>query len=180
MRLRVRACDIGIGRERRKYPHSPILGTDSRPFQTARGADYIGPMAMAFSDPWAQAWGAALNASSVYRKAAATWEGSIAVVVSEAFGRAGPAVFLDVWRGQCRAAREATAADVADAAFVLEAAPAAWKQVLASQISPVMALLTGQIRLARGDLTRLLPYTAAAKELVHLAGTIETEFPPNW
>ncbi len=137
-------------------------------------------MAMAFSDQWAEAWGAALNGSTVYREAAATWEGAIAVVVADTSGPPGPAVFLDVWHGECRAARTATAADLAEAAFVLEAAPGAWKQVLASQISPVMALLTGQIRLARGDLTRLLPYTAAAKELVHLAGVIDTEFPPHW
>ncbi len=137
-------------------------------------------MALAFSDQWAKAWGAALNGSTTYREAAATWEGSIAVTVSGASGQGEPAVFLDVWHGHCRAAREATSDDVADAAFVLEATPAAWKLVLASQVSPVMALLTGQIRLVRGDLTRLLPYTAAAKELVRLAGAIETEFPPDW
>lgn len=137
-------------------------------------------MAIAFSDQWAQAWGAALNGSQTYRDAAATWEGSIAVVAKDRSDQPGAAVFLDVWHGQCRGAREATSADVAGADFVLEASPADWKQVLASQISPVMALLTGQVTLARGELTRLLPYTAAAKELVLLAGTIDTQFPPSW
>ena len=137
-------------------------------------------MAIAFSDQWAEAWGAALNQSQTYREAAATWEGSIAVVAHDPPGPPGPAVFLDVWHGQCRVARVATGPDVAGADFVLEATPAAWKQVLASQMSPVMALLTGQVTLARGDLSRLLPYTAAAKELVHLAGTIDTQFPPSW
>ena len=139
------------------------------------------PMAIAFSDQWARAWGAALNQSQTYREAAATWEGSIAVVATD--GSAAPpgaAVFLDVWHGQCRGAREATGADIEGADFVLEASPAAWKQVLASQMSPVMALLTGQVTLARGELTRLLPYAAAAKELVSLAGTIDTQFPPSW
>lgn len=137
-------------------------------------------MAIAFSDQWAQEWGAALNSSATYRDAAATWEGSIAVVATG--GSEGPAaaVFLDVWHGQCRGAREATSTDLAGADFVLEASPAAWKQILGAQVSPVMALLTGQVTLARGELTRLLPYTAAAKELVQLAGTVDTQFPPSW
>jgi putative sterol carrier protein len=137
-------------------------------------------MVIAFSDPWAQAWGAALNGSQIYRDAAATWEGSIAVVATGGSDGPAAAVFLDVWHGQCRGAREATGADLAAADFVLEAPPAAWKQVLSSQVSPVMALLTGQVTLARGELTRLLPYAAAAKELVQLAGTIDTEFPASW
>ena len=83
------------------------------------------------------------------------------------------AVFLDVWHGECRGARVATGADLDGADFVLEAAPTAWRQVLAARVSPVMALLTGQVTLARGELARLLPYTAAAKELVQLAGTID-------
>ena len=137
-------------------------------------------MAIAFSSEWAEAWGAALNGSAVYREAAATWEGSIAVVVNDGSGEPGPGVYLDVWHGECRAARQATGEDVAGAAFVLEAAPAAWKQVLAGSVSPVMALLGGQVILARGELTRLLPYSAAAKELVDLAARIETEFPASW
>ena len=137
-------------------------------------------MTIAFSDQWARAWGDALNASQTYREAAATWEGSIAVVATGGPDVPATAVFLDVWHGECRGARVATGADLDGADFVLEAAPAAWKQVLAAHVSPVMALLTGQVTLARGELIRLLPYTAAAKELVQLAGTIETEFPPSW
>ncbi len=137
-------------------------------------------MAIAFSEDWAHAWGEALNGSAAYRQAAATWEGSIAVVVDDGSGRSGPAVFLDVWHGECRAARVGTTTDVAGADYVLEAAPAAWKQVLSAQVSPIMALMTGQVRLARGELTRLLPYTTAAKTLVDLAGQLDTEFPAAW
>ncbi len=137
-------------------------------------------MAIAFTEDWARAWGEALNGSATYRQAAATWEGSIAVVVDDGSGLPGPAVFLDVWHGDCRAARVGTTTDVAGADYVLEAAPAAWKQVLSSQVSPIMALMTGQVRLARGELTRLLPYTAAAKTLVDLAGQLDTEFPSTW
>lgn len=136
-------------------------------------------MHTAFSSAWAEAWGAALNQSAAYREAAAKWEGSIAVVAATAGTRSG-AVFLDVWHGSCRAARAATDADLAEAAYVLEAEPAAWKAVLGGSLSPMMALLSGKVKLARGELARLLPFAAAAKELVTLAGSIPTVFPADW
>ncbi len=136
-------------------------------------------MITAFSNEWAAAWGAALNGSATYREAAATWEGAIAVVVSAAGDRTA-AVYLDVWHGGCLAARVATEPDLAQAAFVLEAEPAAWKAVLSGGLSPMMALLSGRVRLTRGELARLLPYATAAKELVSLAGSITTEFPAGW
>lgn len=136
-------------------------------------------MITAFSNEWASAWGEALNGSTAYREAAATWEGAIAVIASAA-GERTAAVYLDVWHGGCRAARVATEQDLADAVFVLEAEPAAWKAVLSGAVSPMMALLSGRVKLARGELARLLPYATAAKELVSLAGSITTEFPTGW
>lgn len=136
-------------------------------------------MKTAFSSEWAEAWGAALNGSATYREAAAKWEGAIAVVAASGDTRNG-AVFLDVWHGTCRAARAATEADLAEAVYVLEAEPAAWKAVLGGSLSPMMALLSGKVKLARGELARLLPFATAAKELVTLAGSIPTEFPVGW
>jgi putative sterol carrier protein len=136
-------------------------------------------MPIAFSTEWAAAWGDALNASTVYREAAATWEGSI-VVLATGPSTAPRAAFLDVWHGACRAARAATTEDVASAAFVLEADPAAWRDLLTGKVAPMMGLLTGRIRLARGQLAKLLPYATAAKELVSLAATVDTVFPEDW
>lgn len=136
-------------------------------------------MITAFSNEWAEAWGAALNGSAVYRDAAAKWEGSIAVVATSAEGRIA-AVFLDVWHGACRAARSATEADLADAAYILEADPSGWRAVLSGGLSPMMALLSGRVKLARGELARLLPFATAAKELVGLAAAVPTEFPVGW
>jgi putative sterol carrier protein len=136
-------------------------------------------MPQAFSAEWAAAWCAALNGSDAYRAAAATWEG--AVVLSAGPGDAGaPAVYLDLWHGTCRAARAATPADRAGAAYVLEAEPGTWRALLADGASPVAALLSGRLRLSRGDLAALLPHAGAARELLRLADQVGTEFPPDW
>ena len=127
----------------------------------------------AFSEAWAAAWGQALNASERYRQATATWEGS--VVLRQADD--GRGVFLDLWHGGCRGARLALAADGEAAAYVLEATRADWREFMTGRLAPIHALMTGKLRLAKGDLTSLVPYAAAAGALIGIAGTIETSFP---
>ena len=137
-------------------------------------------MPIAFSDAWARAWGDAINGSVAYREAAATWEGSIAAVATGPDDDPGSAVFLEVWHGECRIARTATLDDLAGATYLLEAPRGAWRELFEGRLGPVMALMTGKVRVSRGDLAALLPYGAAAKELIRLATEVEGEFPPDW
>lgn len=127
-----------------------------------------------FTEEWAREWCAALNGSETYRAAAATWEGSVALVMrSDAGGGDGGdgdrAVFLDLWHGECRAARRATADDLVRATYVLEATASDWRELLEGRMVPAMALLAGRLRLTRGSLATLLPYVGAARELVATA-----------
>lgn len=133
--------------------------------------------AVAFSDEWAQAWCRALNDSHAYRAAAATWEGSVGLVMTRP--EAAPqAVLLDLWHGECRGARVAPAADVEAAAVYVIAAPRdTWKELLGGRASPLVALMSGKLRLTKGNMATLLPYANAAKELVASATLVETVFP---
>jgi putative sterol carrier protein len=135
---------------------------------------------IAFSDDWARAWCEALNASEAYRAAAAQWEGSVALAVLGPDGSLGDAVYLDLRHGSCLAARAASPEDLAAATYLIEAQPATWRDVLAAQTSPVMALLSGRLKLARGEMARLMPHANSARELLHLAGSVETDFPEDW
>ncbi len=136
-------------------------------------------MPLAFSPSWAEAWCAALNQSETYQTTAATWEGDVALVVRDS-GGAEQAVYLDLHHGQCRAARVATDHDRSNVAFALEAEPPVWRELLEGRGSPVMALMTGRLKLTRGELAALVPYAGAAKELLTLAAQVETTFPPDW
>jgi putative sterol carrier protein len=134
----------------------------------------------AFSASWARAWQELLNSSATYAKAAATWEGSVALVMtpSPADGlSAARGVFLDLWHGHCREARVASPADLQAAAYVLEAPPPVWKGVMAAELSPLVALMAGKLRLTRGNIMSLLPYAGAARELVTAASGIKATFP---
>lgn len=134
----------------------------------------------AFTPEWATAWHAALDSSEAYRRAAATWEGAVALVMhpDPALGvPARRAVFLDLWHGACRAARPASEADLAAAAYVIEANAGVWRDLLDGRTSPIMALMTGKLSLTRGNLASLLPYAGAANELVSVATRLRTTFP---
>ncbi len=132
---------------------------------------------IAFTDPWAAAWAAHLNASAAYREAAATWEGGVMLEVADGTAEPEAAVYLDLWHGACRAGRVATEDDRAVARYVLRGTRKAWQQVLAGKSQPIMAVMTGKLRLTRGDLAGLLPYAGAAKELLSTASAFETTFP---
>ena len=131
---------------------------------------------LAFTQEWAEAWGAALNESAEYRAAAATWEGPVALLLDDGVPEARRAVVLDLWHGACRSARTADPDGLETSGFVFQASSAGWKAVLSGNTSPAMALLSGKIRLGRGNLAALLPYAAAAKQLLDLASQVPTRF----
>ena len=133
-----------------------------------------------FSAGWAEAWREALNANETYRRAAAAWEGAVALVMhpdASSGVRERRAVYLEPFRGGCRAARVASEADLAAAEYVFEAEAGVWRDLLTSGGSPFMALITGRLALTRGRLSALLPFAAAANELMATALHVRSEFP---
>jgi putative sterol carrier protein len=87
------------------------------------------------------------------------------------------AVYLDLFQGDCREARTATAADLAAVPYVIAADPSTWKRVLERELEPLTGLMRGKLRLAKGSVASLIPYLSAAKEMVLSATRIETLFP---
>jgi putative sterol carrier protein len=132
----------------------------------------------AFTDEWAQAWCRALNASPAYRTAAAVWEGAVGLLMTRPGGER-RAVLLDLWHGECRGARVVAPAELETARYVLEAPADTWREMLALRASPLVALMSGKLRLTRGNIAELLPYVNAAKELVTTATDIAAVFPDD-
>jgi putative sterol carrier protein len=131
-----------------------------------------------FSDSWATACAVMINQNPAYRAAAVTWEGAILLLMTpDRAGGEERRVFLDLWHGECRSARAASAADELEARYVLAGTQAAWRMVLTGQVAPLLAIMTGKLRLAKGALAELIPYTGAAKELVSAAAAIDASFP---
>lgn len=105
-----------------------------------------------FSAAWAREWSRRLNRSASYRDAARDWEGSIALVILR--NSRDPddrlAVYADLVHGECKSARPASAEDLESARYVLTGLAPAWKSVLAGKTAPLMAVMTGKLKLTRG------------------------------
>jgi putative sterol carrier protein len=136
-----------------------------------------------FTEEWATSWGKSINGNGEYKKAATKWEGAIGMLMT-----ADPAmgipheriVIADLWHGDCRGAKSATAAELENTPYLITAEPSAWKSVLAGKTDPIVGLMGGKLKLAKGSLFALLPYAKAAKELVRSAIDVDTSFPDGW
>ncbi len=130
-----------------------------------------------FTESWAAAYHDALNANKAYYAASTRWDaGAVALVTLPEIHQNIPhitAVLLDLDRGKCRSAGLVTLSEAMQkAAFVIEGDYATWMEVLAGHLSPLGAITRGKLRLKKGALTRLLPFTKSAAELVKTAQLI--------
>ncbi len=136
-----------------------------------------------FTSEWAELWNDSINGNDDYKKAATKWEGAIGMIMTEDAEMGIPEeriVIADLWHGDCRGAKVASAEDLEETPYLIKAEPVAWKSVLAGKTDPIVGLMGGKLKLAKGSLFALLPYAKAAKELVRSAIDVETEFPDGW
>ncbi len=130
-----------------------------------------------FSPEWAQAYQTAINTNTAYADSSQKWEaGKLAMVLLRADGDSA-AVLLDLLHGVCHGVISTTLENATtDAAFVIEGDETTWRNVLDGKLQPLMGIMTGKLKLSKGSLAKLMPFTKAATELVNSARTIPAEF----
>lgn len=132
------------------------------------------------SEEWAQALQVALNDSKDYYRASTGWtKGAVALVMEAAPEKGyptGEAVLLDLYRGKCREAHNMPVAEAKrQARFVLESNYDNWMSVLEGKSPVIPMIVRGKIRLTRGALLQLMPFTKSSQELVNCAIQITQE-----
>jgi putative sterol carrier protein len=135
-------------------------------------------MALFPSEGWLEIYRERINASSDYRDAAATWEGDVAFLFEAEPDRGVPDdlwAWLDLWHGECRAARMVSAEEGRRAAYVISAPYSRWRDVLAGDLDPVKGMMQGKLKVD-GDLPTIIRYVRAANELVLLTMSVPTEY----
>jgi ribonucleoside-diphosphate reductase beta chain len=133
-----------------------------------------------FSDPWARALKRELDRSEEFRRAAGGWQGRLVLErAAKPAAAVGPpaAVALYLDDGVCREAGPATPEDRERATFVIAGRAEVWDRMLEGNSSPLTALLRGQLRLVKGSVAGLMPFAAAAEQLVRAAGRISAAAP---
>ena len=154
---------------------SPPPAIDVQPTEAAKQAPEGKPKL--FSEAWAQAFRQAINNNPAYYKASQRWEAGALAFVIEANPRFGfpkaTAVLMDLHRGICRDAHNVPVEEaMAKAAFVIQADYDNWMKVLSGKAQPLVMLMRGGLRLKKGSMTRLMPFTQSAQELVHSAQSV--------
>ena len=131
------------------------------------------------SDEWAKAFRDAINASSGYRAAAETWTfGPVAMVV-----KADPAIgladavglWLDIEKGSCREAKVVTQAEAMKAPFCITGEYSRWKSVIRKELDPIKGMMQKKLEL-KGQMTIIVKYANASKELVECSTRVPTQF----
>jgi putative sterol carrier protein len=137
-------------------------------------------MTLTFPSPeWAAELQRQIDRSERYRVAGAGWiHGPVAFVV-KADPQAGVpediGVWLDLHQGRCRDARVVGRAEAERAPFCIAGEYPRWKAVLRSELDPIKAMMQKKLEL-KGQMTLIVRYVNAAKELVACAAGIPTRF----
>jgi putative sterol carrier protein len=133
------------------------------------------------SEEWAAAYVEALNQSEEYAKTGKGWQWGIMFVFNELpeavatkLGRKTAAFILDLHDGKCLSYTWVADPEATEAPYKLSGKYNTWVKVITGKLNPTQAMLTGQLRV-KGDLVRLLKYTAAAIAMVKAAQKVPTE-----
>lgn len=118
------------------------------------------------------AWRDHLNTSELFRASAAGWRGTLLLLEGDPDAPERTA-WVEVADGNCAAARGGEQGDHERADFVLAATPSTWHDLVSARTTPVMAAMTGRLRLVKGDLLVLAPHAKAAAALLAAANGVE-------
>jgi putative sterol carrier protein len=133
----------------------------------------------AYSPEWADAFKAEINNSSKYRQAAASWEGTVGLVVLAEPDKNVPedrGIFLDLWHGEARDVRIVSREDAQQAKFVITAAYSRWKQVALKELDATKGIMLGRLKL-KGDFPTIIRYTKASQELTECTTRVQVRWP---
>jgi putative sterol carrier protein len=86
------------------------------------------------------------------------------------------AMWLDVERGNCKDCRLVSRQEAENAAFVIVASYARWKEVIRKQLDPTKGMMQNRLKLTKGHMPTMVKYVAASKELVESTTRVPTQF----
>ena len=132
----------------------------------------------AYSPEWAESFKTEINKSPKYKQAAASWEGSVGLVVLAEPDKNVPAdqgIFLDLWHGEARAVRICSKEEAQAAQYVITGSYSTWKRVATKDLDAIKGIMLGKLKL-KGDFPTLVRYTKASQELTECT----TRVPVTW
>ena len=134
-------------------------------------------MALRFpSDEWIKELSNQLNASETYGRSAKDWEGDFVFVVEpdDTFDSTAY-LFLALYHGKSPDAAMEPDQASREAEFTLSAPFGTWRQVIEGKLDPIQGMMMRKLKL-QGNLTKIMRYPRAAKEIVSCCALIPTDW----
>jgi len=132
------------------------------------------------SSEWCAAYKDGINANAAYKLAGKDWKhGPVAMVVTADPAIGLPedqAMWLDLDQGTCRDCRLVGRAEAENAAFVIVASYARWKEVIRKQLDPTKGMMQNRLKLTKGHMPTMVRFVTASKELVESTSRVPTQF----
>ena len=135
-------------------------------------------MAIPFpSDGWIKALKDVLNSDSDYAHIARQWEGDIMFLVEPDGAFPQPVcMYMDLWHGECREARELSGPTEKKAAFTLSAPLPVFMRIVQGKLDPVQAMMTRQLKV-NGSMVYMMKNVPTILKFVKCTQKVESEFP---
>jgi putative sterol carrier protein len=128
------------------------------------------------SDDWIKELSRQLNASESYERSAKDWEGDFWFLVEPDEAYPGTAhLFLGLHHGKSSAAAMEPDPASRQAEFTLSAPFSIWRQVIEGKLDPIQGMMMRKLNL-QGNLTKIMRYPRAAKEIVSCCALIPTDW----
>ena len=128
------------------------------------------------SDEWIKELSRQLNASESYERSAKDWEGDFWFLVEpdESYPETAN-LFLGLHHGKSPDAAMEPDQASRQAEFTLSAPFSTWRQVIEGKLDPIQGMMMRKLKL-QGNLTKIMRYPRAAKEIVSCCALIPTDW----
>jgi putative sterol carrier protein len=130
------------------------------------------------SKEWVDSFVAKLNSSKEFAEAGEDWEGDILFVVErdENFPKTS-CVYLDLSKGRCKRYEYYESCEDSTAPkseFRYSGPFKTWAKLINKEIDPIQGIITGKFKLD-GPIMKMIKYRKAAKEVVNVAASLESD-----
>ncbi|MGB1287232.1 MAG: wax ester/triacylglycerol synthase domain-containing protein [Aggregatilineales bacterium] len=152
----------------------PVVKAKKAAKETEKADDTPPEKPKLMSQGWADNLHEEINNSRAYYDASKRWTAGALGMIMTASPQHGfdedTGVYLDLLRGKCKEATSMPARDLKGKAdFVLEGDYDSWMEVLEGRSQALPMIMRGKIRLSKGAMRKLMPFTKSAQELVNCA-----------
>ncbi len=128
------------------------------------------------SDAWIKALQDVLNIDEEYARIAHNWEGDLTFVVEAEGARAKPIyMYMDLWHGKCRDARQVADLDEKKAAFLLAAPFSVFQKIVQGKLDPMQAMMTRQLKVT-GNMVYMMRNVPTVLRFVKCTSKIDSGF----